>query len=217
LIKAIKQDPDLLSAFPAFQRYSRRGLDGSLKYYSAESLPKDILNWAFDLTKTNVASLYASCPGWGWRDSTKRRELQDDDARYIVVSGLVVDSLEPQQTYSELENIKSEQQYLGFVHLRFEIEKGEAVAYVYEVQIDRTAQGRGLGKFLMQLVELAARKVGVSAVMLTVFKANEAAAKLYGSLGYQMDEDSPGAVDPEGDHGYEILTKKLTQKANVNT
>ena len=57
-------------------------------------------------------------------------------------------------------------------------------------------QGKGLGKFLMLLLELIARKSGVTRLMLTVFHGNLAARALYRKLGYVMDDDSPTAVDP---------------------
>lgn len=57
-------------------------------------------------------------------------------------------------------------------------------------------QGKGLGKFLMQLLELMGRKARVARLMLTVFHGNAAARGLYSRLGYTLDEDSPGAADP---------------------
>ena len=45
------------------------------------------------------------------------------------------------------------------------------------------AQGRGLGRFLMQLLELTARRSGLPRLMLTVFHANESAVALYRRLG----------------------------------
>lgn len=60
-------------------------------------------------------------------------------------------------------------------------------------------QGKGLGKFMMQLLELIARRSGVARLMLTVFHGNSAARQLYRKLGYTLDEDSPTAVDPASD------------------
>ena len=48
---------------------------------------------------------------------------------------------------------------LGFVHYRFVVEEDVHVLYVYELQLESSAQGKGLGKFLMQLIELIACKV----------------------------------------------------------
>lgn len=38
--------------------------------------------------------------------------------------------------------------------VRFEVEDGEPLAYCYEVQLEEKAQRRGLGKHMMQLLEL---------------------------------------------------------------
>jgi len=46
---------------------------------------------------------------------------------------------------------------------------------------------------VMDVVEGIGRNVGVSKVMLTVFKANAAAVGWYARLGYREDEFSPAA------------------------
>lgn len=80
-----------------------------------------------------------------------------------------------------------------------------AVMYVYEVQVEKSIQSKGMGKFLMKFLELIGRKAGLDALMLTVFCENEGARKLYKNvLGFVVDEDSPGE-----EHGYEILIKKF--------
>lgn len=45
-------------------------------------------------------------------------------------------------------------------------------------------QGKGLGRFLMQLLELIGRRSGVARLMLTVFHANTTAVALYKRLGW---------------------------------
>ena len=57
-------------------------------------------------------------------------------------------------------------------------------------------QGKGLGRFLLTLLELMGRKAGVARLMLTVFHGNAAARAFYAKLGYGLDEDSPGVADP---------------------
>jgi ribosomal protein S18 acetylase RimI-like enzyme len=44
-------------------------------------------------------------------------------------------------------------------------------------------QGKGVGRFLMQLLELIGRRSGVARLMLTVFHDNQAAMQLYRKLG----------------------------------
>ena len=224
LVKKLRQDDDLLAPFPAFRTFNRNGLALQLAYHTAESLPSELKNWTFDLTQRNVKSFYENCPGWGWNASKKRRELEDSDARFIVATAAaaVAEGEEKKQTDDDGDGDDEKKktpefavdQPIGFVHLRLEIEDdNEPVLYVYEFHVEEGAQGRGLGRYLMQLTELISRKAGLARIMLTVFKENKAAIALYTKLGYVMDEDSPGAVDPSGDHGYEILSKKLVSPA----
>lgn len=218
LIKTLKQDADVLAPFPIFKTFSRNGLTLQLQYFSAETLPAELMAWVFDLTQRNVKAYYESCPGWGWNDSKKRRELEDLDARYIIVTEIAEAPAQnetndaPNTSCSEAapEPVVDSQRPVAFVHLRYEMEEDEPVLYVYEIQVESSIQGRGVGKFLMQLVELIARRAGLARVMLTSFTANSGANKLYSKLGYVLDEGSPGAMDPTGDSaGYEILTKRL--------
>lgn len=74
--------------------------------------------------------------------------------------------------------------------------------YIYEIQIEGKAQGRGLGKSLMHMVEVIAERLGLYGVMLTVFNQNIAARKMYSAMGYSTDESSPGL-----ESGYQILSK----------
>ncbi|KAI9496243.1 hypothetical protein BDB00DRAFT_758716 [Zychaea mexicana] len=67
-------------------------------------------------------------------------------------------------------------------------------AYCFEVQLVFSARGRGLGEFLMRLLERIGSYWHMDKVMLTVFKANKGAFRLYTEkLGFTLDEISPGA------------------------
>ena len=184
--------------------------------------------WVYDLTQRNVKSYYENCNGWGWNYSKKRRELEDSDARYIIATTAAPPSTARENNKEEartstiattdsstLNSVVQLGQPMAFVHLRYEMEEDEPVLYVYEIQVESSIQGRGVGKFLMQLVEFVARRSGLARVMLTSFTENTGANALYTKLGYVEDDDSPGKVDPEGESvGYEILTKRfpITQK-----
>ena len=228
LLKQLLQDPDLLAPFPVFKTYSRNGLNLNLQYYTAESMPTELKAWAFDLTKTNIQQAYEECPGWGWSDSKKRKELEDSNARFIVaIYGGEITPQEETKNANKTTNSNSNVndttaaaakspsptltpgQAVAFIHIRFEMEGDDPVLYVYEFHVDSAIQGRGVGRFLMQMTELIARKSGLARVMLTVFRTNAGANGLYSKLGYTLDEISPGTVDPAGDHGYEILSKLL--------
>jgi GNAT superfamily N-acetyltransferase len=62
---------------------------------------------------------------------------------------------------------------------------GERVLFVYEVAVDESARGRGLGRLAMQFAEEEARRRGLARVALNVFGGNDVARGLYHSLGYR--------------------------------
>lgn len=59
-------------------------------------------------------------------------------------------------------------------------------AYVYDVELDRSARGRGLGRATMLAGEHAVRGLGATRVRLNVFGHNAVAIRLYDSLGYAV-------------------------------
>ncbi|CAN1200895.1 N-alpha-acetyltransferase 40 [Linum perenne] len=102
---------------------------------------------------------------WPQEEKVKRREMVSPEALYIFVQEEDLDD--------------KAVPLVGFVHYRFTLEEEIPVVYVYEIQLESRVQGKGLGKFLMQLVELIARKNCMSAIVLTVQKANVAAMDFY--------------------------------------
>jgi len=59
------------------------------------------------------------------------------------------------------------------------------VLWIWDVFVEPTERGRGLGREAMQLAEEEGRRRGVDRVELNVFGGNEVARRLYGSLGYE--------------------------------
>lgn len=57
-------------------------------------------------------------------------------------------------------------------------------AFIYDVKIQESHQGKGYGRVIMQLGEQKAKEVGASAIALHVFGFNDRAIKLYQSLKY---------------------------------
>lgn len=91
---------------------------------------------------------------WPVEEKVKRREMVAPEARYIFV---YEEALE--RTSATCVEERGPITMLGFLHFRFLIEEELPVLYVYELQLEPRVQGKGLGKFLMQLIELIARKV----------------------------------------------------------
>ena len=169
-----------------FRNYTKNDLSVHLAFGSAASLSEEELNTMYELTKTNMLDQYNRAAetdptDWTWNEKKKRAEMGHEDARYLVAratpSGLVGET--KAEAMGEL---------VGFAHVRFEMEGVVEVCYVYELQLAETAQKHGLGKRMMQLVELSSAKLKMKWVMLTVFKANVAAGNFYQKLKYELDE-----------------------------
>ncbi|MQS11439.1 GNAT family N-acetyltransferase [Streptomyces kaniharaensis] len=71
------------------------------------------------------------------------------------------------------------------LHLR-DLPDGEPLAWVMVVEVSPARRGRGHGRTLMLLAERECLAAGVCTLGLNVFTANEAAIRLYASLGYQV-------------------------------
>ncbi|KAK2168379.1 hypothetical protein LSH36_17g06030 [Paralvinella palmiformis] len=107
---------------------------------------------------------------------------------------------------------------VAFVHFRFDVDFDFEVLYCYEIQLIQAVRRKGLGKFLMQILELLAHKAQMKKVMCTVFNNNYASRAFFmEKLRYEVDETSPeetmveALYDEEG-YTYQILCKKTTQK-----
>ena len=57
--------------------------------------------------------------------------------------------------------------------------------WVYDVEVDEQARGRGLGRRLMELAEVEVARLGGTSIGLSVFGTNSRARRLYESLGYE--------------------------------
>nr|CAD1826200.1 unnamed protein product [Ananas comosus var. bracteatus] len=213
-IKKAAAVKDHLASFPPFCQYNRNGLSVYLESGSGDQLSSLIKKYIQNLLKANMEGLYGS--EWPMEEKVKRREMVAPEARYIFVREF------PNSTSGE-KSLKTDEKaggdrLAGFVHYRFIVEEDVPVVYVYELQLESCAQGKGLGKFLMQLIELIARKNQVGAVMLTVQKTNVAAMNFYmNKLRYVISSISPSRVDPliGAEKSYEILCKAFDTEAKI--
>eukprot|EP00268_Persea_americana_P004712 TRINITY_DN11525_c0_g1_i10.p1 TRINITY_DN11525_c0_g1~~TRINITY_DN11525_c0_g1_i10.p1 ORF type:complete len:258 (-),score=59.80 TRINITY_DN11525_c0_g1_i10:58-831(-) len=198
-VKAASAIKDHLASFPPFCQYDRNGLFVYLESGSGEQLSSAMKRYIQDLLKVNMEGPYG--PEWPTEEKVKRREMVAPEARYIFVRK--TSNANTNETLSKAEGEMTFTRWMGdgdpvvgFVHYRFVIEE-VPVVYVYELQLEPCVQGKGLGKFLMQLIELIARKNHMGAVMLTVQKRNVLAMRFYTSkLRYTISTISPSRVDP---------------------
>lgn len=177
--------PDPMEPFPVFRRYAKNGIECNLHVKRVTDLDDRVVDWAFQLTKRNMQTKYENSQ-WGWCDNRKREELTDDASWFLIAESI-------------------DGTPIGFSHFRFDIDENMEVLYVYELQLEFTVLRRGLGKFMMQILELIAWKNNMRKVILTVLK-NNSFSTFFKAINYQLDESSP--IDDEDEiYTYQILSK----------
>mmetsp|Transcript_5911 Transcript_5911/g.12401 ORF Transcript_5911/g.12401 Transcript_5911/m.12401 type:complete len:293 (-) Transcript_5911:123-1001(-) len=183
-------------------------------------LPTDLHDACLHLFESNMADMYRDS-SWGLDLEEKSNELRHETARFLIVeacsSSSDSTSTSGGDTVNEETGGDSRRDILAFSHFRFEPndedKPTEEVLYVYEVQVSDAAQRSGLGKRLMNVMELVALRQGMKKVMLTVFKNNQRAMAFYlEKMKYVIDETSPSNFDGE-EADYEILSKTIGTRA----
>ena len=137
---------NVLLDFAPFCKYDRKGLDLDIVFSAPEhpSWCAAYEQFAFTVTKDNMRELYNAAPDWGWKDGKKRAELLDADSRYAIARQ------------------RSDGTPVACAVFRF-VEEGDVdVLYLFELQLSAGVQRKGLGRHLMQLLELVARKNGMT-------------------------------------------------------
>ncbi|XP_021909485.1 N-alpha-acetyltransferase 40 isoform X2 [Carica papaya] len=210
LIKAASAQNDPLASFSPFRSYNTNGVSVYLDSGRGNKLSSSLKQYIQQLLKVNMEGPYGS--EWPAEEKLKRREMVSSEACYILVYQAPNSNTKEMSTGS----CTNEGRIVGFVHYRFTLEEEIPVVYVYELQLQSCVQGKGLGKFLMQLIELIARKSQMGAVVLTVQKANLLAMNFYiNKLRYAISSISPSNVDPLTglEKNYEILCKVFNAEA----
>ncbi|KAF9216423.1 N-alpha-acetyltransferase 40 [Podila verticillata] len=165
--------------------------------YHIDDLPTNLRIFALDLVESNMMELYMKSKD-GWCREDKEEEMQDVQSRYLVAFHGNVP--------------------VGMIHFQFLEEetmtdRDAEVAYCYEIQVIPEFQRKGIGAYLIGLLETIGRATKMEKVMLTVFKANKSAIKFYiDQMQYQYDEISPCVCLTRGRASrfdYEILSKSL--------
>ena len=206
----LKRDP--LQDLPALREFRRNGLDAELEWRRGPDLSDADMTFCAELLASNMRDQYKAA-GWGWSDVAKKRALREDTTRALLVRshGSEDDcssSTEEETGVDTQAAAAAPACNLGFVMVQFCMEAERPTLYLLELQLTEQTRGKGLGKFLMEAVEAVAHKQRMQCVMLTVFKANVGAVRLYEKLGYVVDESSPSQCGVP-DSCYEIMSKQV--------
>ncbi|KAI4326300.1 hypothetical protein MLD38_031628 [Melastoma candidum] len=210
LVSAASSVVDHLSDLDAFRYYDHEGLSVRLDCGRGDRLSAPVKRYIQNLLKVNMEGPFG--PEWPTEEKAKRQEMVAPEARYIFVlddSGQSMSKKSPDvgRCYRHEEDSLN---LVGFVHFRFMVEEELPILYVYELQLEARIRGKGLGNFLMELIEVIAKKNHMNAVVLTVQKANHAAMEFYTrKLRYEVSIISPSRVEPSvgKNVSYEILCK----------
>lgn len=218
-----------LSALPPmFQVFQRNGLDATLEEHTAATLEQPDRLALHAILEENMMPIFGKEEWEEEAQADKVKELEEEDTRLLIIRANSAGSSSPASSpvskpsaEAEADAEKSEpslvtavteavtptkaakvsSDVLGFMHYRFEVENDALVVYIYELQIANREDTRrkGLGKFMLMLTEMIARKHSFGGVMLTCQRTNAAAQKFYESSKYTVDSISPIKVDPMAD------------------
>lgn len=182
------------------------GVNAKVTFYPSP-LPTDLHDSCLRLFERNMADMYLDS-SWGLDLDEKAAELRHETARFLIV-----EEADAVAGCGDDTNSNNKRNVLAFSHFRFEPNDEDRptqqVLYVYEIQVSSQAQRSGLGKRLMNIMELIALKLDMKKIMLTVFKNNGAAMSFYlDRMKYEIDESSPSNFDGEV-ADYEILSKTI--------
>jgi len=196
LVKAANDVDDLLESLPSFKKYDKKELQVEIIAERVTDLDPITKKGLMDLTTWNMKELYENSH-WGWNETRKRKEMFDERAKYLIARSTATDNLG---------------HVIAFAHFRFDMDYDDEVLYVYEIQLEDSVKRKGLGKFMMQLLELLAFKMEMRKIMLTCFRHDEQSQKFFKQgLRYTRDETCPKDTLQE-QFDYEILSKPNKRK-----
>jgi len=210
-VNAANQLEDPMKDMILFKKFERNGLNLSITCHKVELMDEDTKDFVFNITRNNMKPMWdkreseAESKGyekseWGWDDKTKKDEMFDGMARYLIARN-------------------QEGKPVAMALFRFDMECDDEVLYCYEIQLSEEVRRKGLGKFLMQVLELMAFKNNMSKLMVTCFKDNAPAQSFFKEkLKYTVDETSPEESLAEtmyDDIHYEILSKIMKKKQST--
>ena len=167
---------------------------------------ENVRDWMYALTETNMREMYEQT--WGWNSLEKRRELSDQNAKFVLVFTREMkrgeEGKEAKVALNTTDEDEDEEKPVAFAHYRFEVDDDDvASVYIYELQVEQTMKRSGLGRVLMRACEKIGCALGLKHAALTVLKTNQAARSFYAKIGYEETDHAP--VDAH----YVIMRKRI--------
>lgn len=153
-------DRDLTENMKPFMAFKKNGVDLEISFSC--KLTKKEAEQCFDTVKENMEDKY-DASGYGWDDEDKMKELREDGARFLLVREW------PEEDGVEKGNL------VGFAHFRISVTgdfmdemTGESCLILWDIHLDEEYREKGIGKHLMMMLELMARKHSIDHVVVPV-------------------------------------------------
>merc|ERR1712142_610953 len=110
---------------------------------------------------------------FGWKEKEKKEEMREDAAWYLLAR-------------------TSEGTPVAFSHYRYDMDYDDEVVYCYEIQVEKGYRRKGLGRFMMKVLELLMIKANMLKLMATIFKNDKPELDFFKKcLKFETDETSP--------------------------
>ncbi|ERF68126.1 hypothetical protein EPUS_06937 [Endocarpon pusillum Z07020] len=138
-----------------------------------------------DLLKLTSRDHYHSSEK-GWSRAKKLKEMGHPAMKYLLLRP--VPAAPPTVKEGKL---AGPEQTEGFLSFMITEEDRSEVIYCYELHLQPSLQGKGVGRRMMEVMEMIGSRVGVEKAMLTVFRSNDRAVEAYERWGYRVDDFSP--------------------------
>ena len=227
LFTSAGKDKNVLDGIASpFMTYDRNGVKASIELkFKLNKVEQD---FAFNLTKANMEDIYEES-GYGWDDSEKKRELTENGARVLLMRDM---SEEVEVTSAVVEGgggaapaaakAAKPGKLLAFAHFRFTVQgevmdqmAGNTTLYVMDVQVLPEYQRKGLGKHLITLCELIARRENMSSISVPI-QNGEHSAKVWvekSLRGYSPDVGLTLYGFDAEEEGFEVFAKAFPAAA----
>merc|ERR1712226_1349040 len=111
--KAANNTSDPLENLPSFKKYSKNDLEVELTAERVTDLDETTKKWLMDLLTKNMKTLYEESD-WGWKESSKREEMFDDRAWYLMARS---------------NSTEDPGKLIAFAHFRFDMDYDDEVLY----------------------------------------------------------------------------------------
>jgi GNAT superfamily N-acetyltransferase len=194
-----------LGIAPSFLVYQKNGLNINIEF--SPKLSEDDAEWAFEITRQNMEQRY-DASGYGWDDDDKERELTEDGARFLL-----------------LRDANDCDKLIGYAHFRFTVQgevidamAGDSCLFLVDLHLEEPYQRKGLGKHMMVLLELLARREKMSRVSTPIYLGDEATKQwLTDSVkrGYVLDESCALFGFDADMEGFEVWSKVFPVTASA--